>query len=33
MFHLLFKGQAMIDFEELRDLFTVLKIKHTPKKH
>jgi hypothetical protein len=33
VFHLLSKGRAMMDCEGLRDLFTVLKVKHTPKKH
>jgi hypothetical protein len=33
MFHLLFKGRAMMDCEGLRDMFIMLKVKHTPKKH
>jgi hypothetical protein len=32
MFHLLFKGRAMMDCEGLRDMFIMLKVKHTPKK-
>jgi len=31
--NLLFKGQAMMDFEGLKDMFIMLKVKHTLKKH
>ncbi len=33
MFHLLFRGRTMTDCEGLKDLFIMLKVKHTPKKH
>ncbi len=33
IYHFFFRGQAMTNFEGLKDLFTMLKIKHTPKKH
>jgi hypothetical protein len=33
VFYLLSRGQAMKDFEGLKDLFIVIKVKHTPKKH
>jgi len=32
MFLLLSKSRVMIDFEGLKELFVVLKVKHTPKK-
>ncbi len=33
MFYLLSRDQAMKDFEGLKNLFVVLKVKHTYKKH
>jgi hypothetical protein len=33
IYHLVVQGKAMTSFEGLKDLFIVLKVKHTLKKH